>query len=286
MSFNLGWPNDAGPKKSADRRSQEHLRIKDLAKSIEAADSPHRATRQVTQANSLRQSYEISLRNIDDNIYSLAAATAALDRVEGKLVEARAQIENLCSRGEQVDLVKVERTLLALADHVNQSVRRADENYVNLLRDARLQVWVSEVGGSEQRSMKIDLTLISLDKLIAWKLRDGPEDPEAWIDLIDSMGRVVQQNVQILSSLILTLFAARDYTTVVVELVAAGQPDAARVANTTASQIASQFVQSARAALANDNNELRAIANHAVPDIRAKEPSRLMSFLNQVTFQS
>ena len=287
MSLTIGWPSDTAPRSNA-RHQQGHLRIRDLAQNIEAAELPHRQQRQVISAGgALRQSYELSLRNIDDNIYAMAAATAALDRVEGTLLQARAQIEHLCSQGEPVDLVKVERTLLALADHINQSVRRADENYINLLRDARLQIVISEAGDREQRSMKVDLTLISLDKLIAWKLREGPEDPEAWIDLIDAMGKVVLQNVQILSSLILTLFAARDYTTGGVGLVTNNGQDHARAG--AASSIATDFVQSARVALLRDE----APAHASLPKLghqprqvaRRQPPSRLMAFLNQMTFQ-
>ena len=290
MSFNLGWSASSPAhgsvgQRSAGSRSQEHLRIKDLVHSIDAADLPHRRDRQVfAPVQQLRNSYEVSLRNIDDNIYALAAATAALDRVEGKLVQARCQIELLCSRGEEVDLGKVERTLIALAEHVNQSVQRADENYVNLLRDSRLQMQISEVGGKEHRSMQVDLTMISLEKLIAWKLRDGPTDPEAWIDLIDTMSHVTLQNVQILSSLILTLFAARDYTTDVVQLVMSPQSEQPHPAKPT--RIATDFVQSARAALMRD--EPVALTNRAEPrqDTVSKPPNRLMTFLNQVTFQA
>ena len=306
MSLNLGWPNDNAPKNTTKntttRRTQDHLRIRDLARNIEAADRPRSNRQAIVQTGALRQSYEISLQNIDDNIYAMAAATAALDRVEGTLVQARSQIEHLCSRGNPVDLHKVERTLMALADHINQSVHRADENYINLLRDARLQMLISESGDREQRAMKVDLTLISLDKLIAWKLREGPDDPEAWIDLIDAMSRVVMQNVQILSSLILTLFAARDYTTGVVQLVT-NTPSAEGNRAGSASHIATDFVQSARTALLRDESQSRPApqephynqprretrfdsASEQRPEDRRRPPNRLMTFLNQVTYQS
>jgi len=281
VSLNFGWsanapaPYDAG-----------HLRIRDLARKIDAADRPHpQETQAAAQNKQLRNSYDLSVRNIDDNIYALAAATAALDRVEGKLYEARTQIDELCRRGEPVDLVKVERTLLALADHINQSVRRADENHVNMLRDSRLQIRISEVGGQETRAKQVDLTLISLDKLIAWKLRDGPSEPQAWIELIDHMSRVTTQNVQILSSLILTLFAARDYTTEVVDLVVAPPSDQAHRA--IASPAASQFVQTARAAVMGDEEWPQVQkGRHRMPPPPVKTPNRLMAFLKDVTFQA
>jgi hypothetical protein len=292
----LGWPNETASRNTAGRQ-QQHLRIRDLAENIEAAEFPHRQqmpavqqpalqqTQVITQNSAMRQSYELSLRNIDDNIYAMAAATAALDRVEGTLLQARSRIERLCADGEPVDLVKVERTLLQLADHINQSVRRADENYINLLRDSRLQLTISETGEREGRSMKVELTLISLDKLMAWKLREGPADPEAWVELIDAMGKVVLQNVQILSSLILTLFAARDYTTGVVQLVTANQNEPPRVGS--ASAIATDFVQSARAALLRDDTPppLPQLSHREHREHR-QPPSRLMAFLNQMTFQT
>ncbi len=282
MNRTLAWPNETASRNAAGRQ-QQHLRIRDLAENIEAAELPHRQqTQLITQNSAMKQSYELSLRNIDDNIYAMAAATAALDRVEGTLLQARAKIERLCADGEPVDLVKVERTLMQLAEHINQSVRRADDNYINLLRDARLQMVISETGDREARSMKVDLTLISLEKLIAWKLREGPADPEAWIDLIDAMGKVVLQNVQILSSLILTLFAARDYTTGVVQLVSSNQNEPPRPG--TASAIATDFVQSARAALLREEAPLPQLSHH--PRERRQPPSRLMAFLNQMTFQT
>jgi hypothetical protein len=284
----LGWPNDTS-RNAAGR--QQHLRIRDLAENIEAAELPMsqpqqqvavpQQTQAAVQNSAMKQSYDLSLRNIDDNIYAMAAATAALDRVEGTLLQARAKIERLCADGEPVDLVKVERTLLQLAEHINQSVRRADENYVNLLRDARLQMVISETGDRDARTMKVDLTLISLEKLIAWKLREGPSDPEAWIGLIDAMGKVVLQNVQILSSLILTLFAARDYTTGVVQLVSSNQNEPPR----PGSALATDFVQSARAALLREDTPPPQIA-HSSRSERRQPPSRLMAFLNQMTFQT
>jgi len=286
----LAWSNDTAPRRPADRQ-QQHLRIRDLAENIEAAELPHprqmpalQQTQLITQNTAMRQSYELSLRNIDDNIYAMAAATAALDRVEGTLLQARNRIERLCANGEPVDLAKVERTLMQLAEHINQSVRRADENYVNLLRDARLQLVISETGDREARAMKVDLTLISLDKLMAWKLREGPADPEAWIELIDAMGKVVLQNVQILSSLILTLFAARDYTTGVVQLVTSAKSELPRPGS--AQSIATDFVQSARASLLREEAPRAAPLPQLAPrDHHQPPPNRLMAFLNQMTFQ-
>jgi len=283
VSINLGWPVGAPAQpvpgyssqkpNSQGSNAQGHLRIKDLARRIDAADRAPAQDRQMAAAASqLRNSYDVSVRNIDDNIYALASATAALDRIEAKLSEARGQIERLCDRGDPVDLAKVERTLLALAEHVNQSVRRADENFVNLLRDSRLQIRIAEVGGGEERAKQVDLTLISLDKLIAWKLRDGPDDPQDWIDLIDQMSAVAGRNVQILSSLILTLFAARDYTTDVVGLVMAPE----HVEPMPASPMANSFMQSARSALMQDDRQQ--------PAAPAKQPGRLMAFLKEVAF--
>jgi len=285
MSFTLGWPA-AEPALS----STSHLRIKDLARKIDALDAPLARDRHVAaQASQLRNSFDLSVSNIDDNIYALAAATAALDKVEGKLTQAKTQIEDLVARGQPVDLAKVERTLMALAGHINQSVRQADEHNVNMLRDTRLQIRISEVGGHADRARQVDLTLISMDKLIGWKLRDGPSDPQAWIELIGQMSRVATQNVQILSSLILTLFAARDYTSDVVDLVIT--PPADQPHRGTSSAIASDFVHSARTALLREERLSAApmgaskrlpAYNPALPE---KSPNRLMAFLKDVAFQ-
>ena len=289
MSLTLGWPADNSAARANSARGN-HLRIRDLAHVIEAAEQPHRQqSRQPAVSGALKQSYELSLRNIDDNIYAMASATAALDRVEATLLQARAQLEKLCADGRPVDVGKVERTLTTLAEHINTYVRKADDNYVNLLRDTRLQLTISESGERDARTMKVDLTLISLDKLIAWKLREGPHEPEDWIDLIEAMSKVAMQNVQILSSLILTLFAARDYTTGVVQLVAAHAQDGIRIAGTQQTA-GTDFVQAARAALLRDDSHVP--VPNALPGkrqaeiIRAAPPSRLMAFLNQMTFQS
>jgi hypothetical protein len=165
------------------------------------------------------------MNNLDATICTLASAATALDRAEKSLTQARIQIADMSLRGEPVDLAKVERVLLALTEQVNQSIENADNECLNLLKDSRLQVRLAECGsGNNQPSMQVDLTLISLEKLMAHKLRDEHRTAESMIGLIDAMCRVVLQNVNILSSLILTLLAARDYTKDVVGLVVADDP--------------------------------------------------------------
>ncbi|MEZ5774914.1 MAG: hypothetical protein R3D33_09540 [Hyphomicrobiaceae bacterium] len=173
--------------------------------------------------SALHEQYEGSIQNIEQNIFGVAAAVTALDSIEEKLSQARGQIEILKARGEPVDYDKVERALRALADHVRVIINRLDERHVNLLRDARFEVRFVELDDGEDRTMGVDLTLISLEKLVAYKLRDGTRRPEETIALIDQMAKVVHHNTHVLSSMILALFASRDYTEEVARLVLSGR---------------------------------------------------------------
>lgn len=231
MHINIGRPVGTVVRQLFGGSEAEHLRIKDVIEGMQEAESRIlRARAEAARQAQLRQAYDNSVRNIDDNIYALASAATSLDRVEGKLMQARGEIVRLASRGEPIDFAKVERTLMALAEHINLSVRTADEQCVNLLRDTRLQVRIAECASMQHgcpgeggaHSMQVDLTLIAIDKLIAHKLRDEPQSADEMIGLLDAVRRVVYQNVHILSSLILTLFAARDYTKEVVDLVLTG----------------------------------------------------------------
>jgi len=222
VSLSLSKPDFGSAGSRAFAASPAHLRIKDLAHNIELDDAPYRMEPAIAPApGPIQNALNISLRTIDDRIYALASATTALDLIETKLAEAYAKLALMRDRGEAVDGAKIERLLQTLADHVNQSVNQSDSNYVNLLRDARIHISISELNDAECRAKEVNLTLISLEKLIAWRLKERSGDAEAWMTLIDQMMRIASRNLEILSSLILTLFAARDYTREVVGLVTA-----------------------------------------------------------------
>jgi hypothetical protein len=169
----------------------------------------------------LEQSYHRSLKSIDDHIYGLAAAITALDGIETQLTQARTQIEQLRARGEPINVRKAETTLLNLAEHINQAVRRIDMHDVNLMRDSRIELRVVELDTDNTRAMGFDLTLISLEKLLAYKLRSSPMEASELCSLVDALQHTVNSNLHILSSLVLMMFASRDYTDDVSRLVLA-----------------------------------------------------------------
>lgn len=167
----------------------------------------------------LQDRYERSVERIESCIYALATAVTALDSVESKLSEAREQIAMLRRRGRPVDGAKVHRTLIQLAEHVNTTIGAMDRHGVNLLRDSRVSIKLTEIDDSVERAVGIELTLISLDKLMAYRLKDGGLDEDEAVALIDNFSSVVFNNVQVLSSAILALLASRDYTDEVTRLV-------------------------------------------------------------------
>jgi hypothetical protein len=200
----------------------EHLRIRDVGIDPDFEhDNDHTRLEAVPSAVTLKappaanidasESYSRSLKNIDTLVYSIAAAVTALDSIESKLVQARAQIETLRMRGEPVNHRKVEVTLGNLADHLNAAISRVDVHTVNLMRDTRIEVRIKELDSETDREMGLNLTVISLEKLLTYKLREDA-DTNALCELIDTMSSVVHNNLHILTSLVLVLFASRDYT--------------------------------------------------------------------------
>lgn len=213
----------------------DHLRISEVAGGLDdefdidltAARPGHYATQAsasteiaVTSAQDpIQQTYQRSVGNLDVHICGLASAIAALDAVEGQLTMARNHIDELRRRGQPINLRKVEATLQQLAEQVNDAIARVDVHHVNLLRDSRVELRLVELDSGDTRAMGVDLTLISLDKLVAYQLGNTPQRSEDMCRLIDRLSHVVNGNLHILSSLVLMLFASRDYTDEVARLV-------------------------------------------------------------------
>lgn len=164
------------------------------------------------RGNEIEQSYQNSLRTIDSHIYGMAAAITSLDVIEQSLSKARTSIETLRSRGEPINVNKAETTLLNLADQINMAVRRIDLHDVNLMRDSRIELRVVELDTDGTRTMGFDLTLISLEKLLAFKLKSSPMSADQLCGLVDALQHTVNSNLHILSSMVLMMFASRDYT--------------------------------------------------------------------------
>jgi hypothetical protein len=185
------------------------------------------------RADDIEQSYQNSLRTIDSHIYGMAAAITSLDVIEHSLSKARTSIETLRSRGEPINVQKAETTLLNLADQINMAVRRIDLHDVNLMRDTRIELRVMELDTDGTRTMGFDLTLISLEKLLAFKLKSSPMSSDQLCGLIDALQHTVNSNLHILSSMVLMMFASRDYTDDVQRLIMTDHllPDPARRPN-------------------------------------------------------
>lgn len=209
----------------------DHLRISEVACDIDdeldLELTPHfppgqQVSTEVAQApghDPLQQTYQRSVGNLDTHICGLASAIAALDAIEGQLTLARNHIEALRRRGEPINLRKVEVTLHHLAEQVNDAIARVDVHHVNLLRDSRIELRLVELDSGDTREMGVDLTLISLDKLVTYQLSNTPQRSEDMCRLIDMLSHIVNGNLHILSSLVLMLFASRDYTDEVARLV-------------------------------------------------------------------
>jgi hypothetical protein len=113
--------------------------------------------------------------------------------------------------GEPLDHSKVHRMVSQLVEHLNGVVAGVDQQCVNLLRDSRIEIKLVELDEGSRRETGLTLTLISLEKLMAHKLKNGGRRAEDLADLIDDISVIVRNNVHILSSMILVLFSSREY---------------------------------------------------------------------------
>ena len=156
--------------------------------------------------------YERSLQDIDGVVRVLAGAIASLDAAESKIVRARMELERLRAAGEPIDVVKVVQVVEALAAHVCDIVSDVEANGVNLLKDAKLEVRVSQMDPNAiDQEIGVHLVLLPLDKLASLHKRLG-RNPQALVDHVDALARIVHANTNVLSSLMLSMLASRDYT--------------------------------------------------------------------------
>lgn len=169
------------------------------------------APRRFERAPALQRQYDDSVRRMESNIYTLAAAVSALDGIERKLGEARSQIGAVLASGEYIDHIKVHRLVSHLVEHLNAVVNGVDQQCVNLLRDSRIELKLIELEEGSRRETGLTLTLISLETLMAHKLKHGGRRAEDLAELIDGISAIVRNNVHILSSMILVLFSSREY---------------------------------------------------------------------------
>jgi len=167
-----------------------------------------------------RDRYDGSVTNIQDHIQAVAGAVAMLDGVEHKLIAIRTELERIRSADLRIDGDKVLVALQALSDYVNQAIGSVDDQCVNMLRDAKLEIKFAELAPRQDQADGIALTMISIDALLNYKIRRAFAEglvAEETPEFVDDISRIVSSNIQILTAVLLSLFASRDYTQAVVK---------------------------------------------------------------------
>lgn len=191
----------------------DHLRIKDVSvTALTDVREPATPTEISAYEPDYQNKYNTSIAKIDQNIYTIAAAVTALDNIECKLLQVKEHLEDLLNSGQPVDYDKIEDAIQYLAEQVNLTIEQLDEHCINLMRDSRISIHFSEIDGPDSAKAGIDLTLISLDKIMCYKVRKNGASLTDWIEFTENFARIVHSNVHIISSLMLALFASRDYT--------------------------------------------------------------------------
>jgi hypothetical protein len=186
------------------------------------APAPHHPPAPALQRRDVwHDQYDRSLNNIQDHIHAVAGAVAMLDAVEHKMIAIKLELQRINDAGLMIDGNKVLAALQTLADYVNQSIESVDDQCVNMLRDARLDIRFAEMETRGQQSDGVALTMISLDRLLDFKIKAGlaeglvaDETPE----FVDDLCAIISSNIQVLTSIMLALFASRDYTQAVTKL--------------------------------------------------------------------
>ncbi|MGI9477089.1 MAG: hypothetical protein ACR2PI_10315 [Hyphomicrobiaceae bacterium] len=166
--------------------------------------------------------YDRSLDNIQDHIHAVAGAVAMLDAVEHKMIAIKLELQRIHDAGLMIDGNKVLVALQTLADYVNQSIESVDDQCVNMLRDAKLDIRFAEMDTSSQPD-GVALTMISLDRLLDFKIKSALTEglvAEETPEFVDDICAIVSSNIQVLTSIMLALFASRDYTQAVTKLAA------------------------------------------------------------------
>ena len=149
-----------------------------------------------------------------ETLFAIAGAIATLDAIESKLLQLRSELTRIQDSHGDLDTDKAVIALERLGQHINAAVFTLDMQCANLMRDVKLKIKVSDLDRAGQTTVGLELTIISVEKLLDCRLRDlaarGAGGPEL-IGFIDRMAPVVSSNINVLSSLLLTLCAARDY---------------------------------------------------------------------------
>lgn len=179
------------------------------------------SSQQVVHPDDWQARYDNSVENIQDHIQAIAGAVAMLDAVEHKLIAIKSELQRIRNADLRIDGDKVLVALQALSDYVNKAVTSIDDQCVNLLRDAKLEIRFAESAHrTGQPDGGVALTMISIDALLNYKIKKAFEEglvAEDTPEFVDDISRIVSSNIQILTAILLSLFASRDYTQAVVK---------------------------------------------------------------------
>jgi hypothetical protein len=193
----------------------------------ESARGQIQKSQQVAAAPSVppawEEQYDRSLGNIQDHIHAIAGAVAMLDAVEHKFIAIKCELQRIRDSGLSIDGDKVLIALQALSDYVNDAVNSVDDQCVNMLRDSQLEIRLAGAETPAGGSQDIALTMISLERLLDFKVQSALSEglvAEETPEFINDICTIISSNIQTLTSIMLALFASRDYTKAITRLAA------------------------------------------------------------------
>lgn len=155
-----------------------------------------------------------NVANVDNCICAAGSAISALDTIETKLQETRDYIASLAASHQPINDVRAHEFILMFAREVNNLISELDSEGLNLLRDNRVQIRFVELSRHVPES-NVELALISIEKLVAYKIQKSDGTPHEWVAFFDTLSNIVKSNIQIISSVMLALIASRDYVNAV-----------------------------------------------------------------------
>ena len=101
-----------------------------------------------------------------ETLFALAGSIATLDAVESKLIAIQSELHRIRSEQREVDLDKVVTAFKRLIYHTNNAVCALDMQCANLMRDAKLDIRFTDLDRMGQKSVGMQLTIISVEKAV------------------------------------------------------------------------------------------------------------------------
>ena len=168
-----------------------------------------------------RKQYDRNLNNIQEHIYTIAGAVATLDSIEHKILEMKFELERIRDNDCHIDCDKVILALQLLSEYVTNATEKVDGQCLNLLKDAKMELRFGDMSEAadkvtgRKKSSNVSLTMISVNKLLDAKIKNALANgliEDELPEFIQEVCAIVSSNIQILTSVMLALFATRDYT--------------------------------------------------------------------------